>query len=151
MAIIQSNFIVKFIKPLQNTPKASKNRFATYYLYYKEKPKITKLTYKLFFPWPLSKLILLRGILFDCIVKVITIYYLHYKDKLVSNPTQTFVYNINCLFNFLKAFLFNCNCGICIAKPDIEKLPKIALHLFDLFEPLFFLFNLILSIKKDSV
>ena len=42
---ISFNFIVKVIKPLYSKSEAYNYQFAIYYLYYKEKPKITKFIY----------------------------------------------------------------------------------------------------------
>ena len=66
-------------------PKACKLLFATYHPHYKEKLGMTKFAYNFFLFWPLSKLLLLSDTLFNYFIKVIAIYHLNYKDKLIGN------------------------------------------------------------------
>lgn len=61
-------------------------QFATYYLHYKKKPEIIRLTYDIFFE-PLFKLLLLTNALSDYVFKVIATYSPCYKNKLVNNLT----------------------------------------------------------------
>lgn len=69
------------------------DKFASYYLYHKEKPGITESAYNHFFLWSPPKLLLL-GIFSDCIGKF-SIYYLYYKEKLnISNLTRNFACNV---------------------------------------------------------
>lgn len=141
-----SNFIVKVINSLYDMPEMSTNCFATYHPHYKEKPEITKPTYDLFPFQPSPKLVSLSGISSDCIVKVITIYHLYYKNKLFSNATQTFVYNANCFFNFLAAFLCNCNGDVRIAESGIKKPLRTSLILHsNTFQILFLILSLTFS------
>ena len=67
------------------------NYFAIYYLYYKIKFRITKFAYNSFFIWLLFQLLSLSIILFSYIIKFI-IYYLYYKNQIIGNLTQTFIY-----------------------------------------------------------
>ena len=87
---ILSDYIVKVIKLLHNVSEASINRFAIYYLYYKEKSGMIESVYNPFLFWSLPKLLSLPNASFNCVVKF-AIYHPHYKEKIVSNPTQTFV------------------------------------------------------------
>ena len=79
---------------------------------------MTESAYDLFFFRPLPKLLSLTNALFNCVVKFAT-YHPHYKEKIVSNPTRTFVCAANCLYflcswsNLSAAFFFAHDSGAC--------------------------------------
>ena len=64
-------------------------------------------------------------------------YHPHYKEKIVSNPTRTFVCAANCLYlyslnNLLAAFFLTYDGGACTAELDLVtkkgESPKTSLH-----------------------
>ena len=80
------------------------------------------------------------------------IYYLYYKDQVIINLIQTFIYIANCLYfglnNNSATFLFIYNDNICLVKINLAtkkiKLLKTFLYpFFDIIKLLFFLFSLI--------
>lgn len=85
-----------------------------------------------------------------------TTYYPYYKNKIIGNPTWTFVYATNCLYflsnlsNLLMTSLFTCYITTYTALPDLVtkkgKPSKTSLYLLShLFQPLSFLFSSMLS------
>lgn len=120
-------------------PKANTTWFTSYYLHYKEKSEIIEFAHNLFFFRPSLKLLSLCDVLSDCIIKVIAAYHLHYKDKLISNPTQSFICAANSFYflynleNLSTISLLACN-GAYIAEPGLvtkkRKLSKTSLYFF---------------------
>ena len=112
---------------------------------------MTESVYKIFFLWLPPKPSLLASALFDCIVEFGT-YHPHYKDKFVSNSTQTFVYAANYLCflngwnNLSTTSLFACDSGACTTELGLvtkkRKPPKNFLYpLLDTFQPLSLIFS----------
>lgn len=134
--------------------KTNTTWFTIYHPHYKGKSGITEFIYNSFLFRPPLKLLLLLGILSYYIIKVIVIYHLYYKDKLVDNPTQSFVYVANSLHflynwrNLLTTSLFTYN-NVYITKLSlvikIKELPRTFLYLISCPLQALFLFNLILS------
>ena len=90
-----------------------------------------------------------------------TTYHPHYKEKIVSNPTRTFVCIANCLYlyglcNLSMASLFAQHGDACTAKPGLvnkkEKLHRTSLHLlFHAFQPSSFFFSLMFSEIRPAI
>ena len=115
---------------------------------------MTESVYNPFLFQLLTKLLSLSDALSDCNVKFAT-YQLHYKEKIISNATWTFVCAVNCLYflcswsNLSAVFFLAHNGGACTIEPGLvikkRKPPRTFLYLFSYF-PLLpsLLFNLTL-------
>lgn len=131
--------------------------FATYYPHYIEKLGTIESTYNPSLFCSLFKLILLLGVLSNCIVKF-AIHHPHYKD-IIDNPTQTFACATNCLSflyswsNLLTAILAH-NGNTCAAKAGLVtkkgEPPRISLHLFSYQPPSLFL-SLMFSKMRPAI
>ena len=143
------------MKVLHDVLEVSTNHSATYHLHHKEKPGIIESAHKTFLLRPFPKLLLLRNTFFACVVEFTT-HHWYYKDKLVGNPTWTFVYIANYLYffsgwnNLSTASLFGHNNGAYTNEPSLvtkkRELPKTPLHLVsDTFQPPFLNFSSTLS------
>lgn len=121
-------------KLLYSLIKAS-HYWAIYYLYYKKKLKMTKSAYISLLVWLPAKLLSLPSNWSNNIVKFGT-YYLHYNDKVITNPIQTLnLYFLSNFGNFLTIFpilasnsrAYNIELGLITKK---GKLPRIFLSFF---------------------
>lgn len=122
--------------------------------------------YQNFYIWPAFKQILLLDIPLNGIVKVIkplhdipdiskhwfAIYYLHYKDKQVSNPSWSSIFAANYLYfrynlgNLSTTSLIVCDSKTCTTESSLvtkkTKLPRTVFDLFNFFQSLFLFFSL---------
>ena len=123
---------------------------------------MTESVYDPFFFRPPPKLLSLPNASSDCVVKFAT-YHLHFKEKIVSNPTQTFICAANCLYfsygwsnlflcgwnNLSTAFFLAHNDGFCTAEPGLVtkkgEPPRIFIYLSNPFQSLSLLLSSMFS------